>query len=226
MLYVFGAAKFTPKFDVIPPAIPVLLKGAWFTILVTLFGVGIGFLIGIVMGLARTSKNVFVYTVSTWYIEFIRGTPLLVQLFFIFFGVGMFFNITGLQAAILGISLNSGAYIAEIVRGGIQSIERGQMEAGRSLGMTYLATMRHIIWPQAFRRIIPPLGNQFIISLKDTSLLSVIAVPELTRRGQIIIATNFRAFEIWAAVAVVYLIMTLSISVGLQKLEKKLNIPG
>ena len=100
------------------------------------------------------------------------------------------------------------------------------MEAGRSLGMTYLATMRHIIWPQAFRRIIPPLGNQFIISLKDTSLLSVIAVPELTRRGQIIIATNFRAFEIWAAVAVVYLIMTLSISVGLQKLEKKLNIPG
>jgi len=217
---------FTPKPEVIPPAIPILIKGAKLTILITIFGVGLGFVIGIIFGLARISKNSIIYTIATWYVEFIRGTPFLVQLLFIYFGLGMVFDITGLMAAIAGISVNSGAYIAEIVRGGIQSIERGQMEAARSLGMTYFQAMRYIIWPQAFRRIIPPLGNQFIISLKDTSLCSVIAVPELTRRGYVIIATNFRAFEIWFTVAIMYLIMTLTISVGLRKLERRLDIPG
>jgi glutamine transport system permease protein len=123
----------------------------------------------------------------------------------------------------VAIAVNSGAYIAEIVRGSIQSINTGQMEAGRSIGLTHLQTMLYIIWPQAFKRMIPPLGNQFIISLKDTSLLVVIGVGELTRQGQEIIAVNFRAFEVWLTVAIMYLCMTLTLSQVLRMYERKLN---
>lgn len=223
---ILGASGFSIKLDVIPAAIPVLIQGAYWTIVITFWGVGLGFIIGVIFGFGRLSKRPAIYFLSTCYVEVIRGTPILVQLLWIYFGLGMIFNIGPLAAAVASISVNSGAYISEIVRGGIQSIERGQMEAGRSLGMTHFQTMRYIIWPQAFRRIIPPLGNQFIISLKDTSLLSFIAVRELTRQGQIIIATNFRAFEIFTVVGIMYLLMTLSISFGLRRLERKLDVAG
>ncbi len=127
-------------------------------------------------------------------------------------------------AAISACSINSGAYVAEIFRGGIQSIDKGQMEAGRSLGMTWMQTMRYIIVPQAFKRVIPPLGNEFIAMLKDSSLVSVIGFEELTRRGQLIIARTYSSFEIWLTVAFIYLIMTFAISRLVDALERRYNI--
>ncbi|MDP6765747.1 MAG: amino acid ABC transporter permease, partial [SAR324 cluster bacterium] len=126
--------------------------------------------------------------------------------------------------SIIAIAVNAGAYIAEVVRGAVQSIERGQVEAGRSIGLSRFQTMRYVIWPQAFRRMIPPLGNQFIISLKDTSLLVVIGMGELTRTGQEIVAENFRAFEVWLTVAIIYFIMTRTLSFGLNYVEKRYSI--
>jgi glutamine transport system permease protein len=151
---------------------------------------------------------------------------MLVQAMFLYFGVPMAagIRIPPLLAGILVIAVNSGAYIAEIVRGAVQSINPGQMEAARSIGLRRRDAMIYVIWPQAFKRMIPPLGNQFIISLKDTSLLMVIGVGELLRTGQEIVAVNFRAFEVYLAVAIVYLAMTISISWGLRCLEKRLQI--
>jgi glutamine transport system permease protein len=131
-------------------------------------------------------------------------------------------RIPPLVAGIIVIAINSGAYIAEIVRGAVQSINIGQFEAGRSIGLTRAQTMRYVIWPQAFRRMIPPLGNQFIISLKDTSLLAVIGVGELLRTGQEIVAVNFRAFEVYLTVGLVYLCMTMAIAHALRRVEKRL----
>lgn len=157
-----------------------------------------------VTGLANTSRSRFLRGIAILYIEAIRGTPLIVQVMFLYFGLGRWplacaFPPTWRASSPIGV--NSGAYIAEIVRGAIQSIDKGQTEAGRSTGLTQAQTMLYIIWPQAFRRMIPPLTNQCIISLKDTSLLVVIGVGELTRQGQEIIAVNFRAFEVWLTVA-------------------------
>ncbi len=150
----------------------------------------------------------------------------MVQVMFLYFGLplahGM--RVPTLFAVVTAIEVNDGAYIAEIVRGAIQSIDKGQVEAGRSIGLTHFQGLVYIIWPQAFKRMIPPLGNQFIISLKDTSLLVVIGVGELTRQGQEIIAVNFRAFEVWLTVAIIYLVMTMFISKTLNVVEKKLEI--
>lgn len=150
----------------------------------------------------------------------------MVQVMFIYFGLPMAAGtrVPPLVAGVTAIALNSGAYIAEIVRGAIQSIDRGQSEAGRSIGLTRFQTVLYVIWPQAFKRMIPPLGNQFIISLKDTSLLVVIGVGELTRTGQEIIAVNFRAFEVWTTVALMYLVLTLTLSKLLAVTEKRLEI--
>jgi len=145
---------------------------------------------------------------------------------FLYFGLplALGMRVPPLVAGVTAIAVNAGAYIAEIVRGAIQSMDRGQTEAGRSIGLTHFQTMIYVIWPQAFRRMIPPLGNQFIISLKDTSLLVVIGVGELTRQGQEIIAVNFRAFEVWFTVAIIYLAMTMFIAKLLNMVEKKLEI--
>ena len=157
------------------------------------------------------------------YADCIRGTPLLVQIFLIYFALPM---ITGQRvepfiAAVAACGINSGAYVSEIFRAGIQSIDVGQMEAGRSLGLTWWQTMRYIILPQAFKNILPPLGNEFIAMLKDSSLVSVIGFEELTRRGQLIIAQTYGSFEIWMTVAILYLIMTLAISRFVAWLEKR-----
>ena len=150
----------------------------------------------------------------------------MVQVMFLYFGLplALGMRIPPLTASIIAISVNAGAYIAEVVRGAIQSIEKGQVEAGRSIGLDRYQTMRYIVWPQAFRRMIPPLGNQFIISLKDTSLLVVIGMGELTRTGQEIIAENFRAFEVWVTVAIIYLILTRTLSYGLQIIETRVSV--
>ena len=214
------------KYSVMWESVPMLLTGVKLTILITIFGLLIGFALGALSGLMKISRNIVLRKIAGIYIESIRGTPIMVQVMFIYFGLplALGMRIPPMMAGIAAIAVNSGAYIAEIVRGAFQSIERGQTEAGRSIGLTHFQTMYYVIWPQAFRRMIPPLGNQFIISLKDTSLLVVVGVGELTRTGQEIIASNFRAFEVWLTVAIMYLIMTLSLSRVLNYIEKRMDI--
>lgn len=213
-------------FDLVVRSFPLLLMGAGITVQITALSVSFGLLIGMVAGIARLSHVWIVKMAATVYVDFIRGTPLLVQIFLIYFALPIATGqrIDPFIAAITACSVNSGAYIAEIFRAGIQSIDRGQMEAGRSLGMTWGQTMRFIILPQAFKRIIPPLGNEFIAMLKDSSLVSVIGFEELTRRGQMIIARTYGSFEIWMTVALIYLVMTLTISRVVDHLEKRYKI--
>ena len=216
------AMRFNP--EVMIETFPLLLDGLELTIYITLVGLAFGFIIGITAGLGRLSRYRFNRSAASVYIEIIRGTPMIVQALFLYFGVPLAtgIRIDPITAGIITIAVNSGAYIAEIVRGAIQSIDQGQFEAGRSIGLTQHQTMLSIIWPQAFRRMIPPLGNQFIISLKDTSLLTVIGVAELTRSGQEIVAVNFRSFEVYLTVGILYLAMTLTISKCLRWYENKL----
>ncbi|MBN2299504.1 MAG: ABC transporter permease subunit [Deltaproteobacteria bacterium] len=220
------AGQFVFKYSVIWESVPVLLQGVKLTIWITIFGLIIGFIMGAAAGLAKTSRRKLPQRLAGMYIESIRGTPLMVQVMFIYFGLPLVLGmrVPPLAAGIVAIGLNSGAYIAEIVRGAIQSIDKGQTEAGRSIGLTRFQSMLFVIWPQAFKRMIPPLGNQFIISLKDTSLLVVIGVGELTRQGQEIIAYNFRAFEVWLTVAIMYLILTMTIAKLLNYFEKRMRI--
>lgn len=206
--------------------LPQLGTGLYYTLLISVVGLLVGFILGAIFGLGRISDKKVIYSISTLYIEVIRGTPVLVQAIWIFFALPLItqYNMDSVLAGIVVIALNSGAYIAEIVRGAVQSIEKGQMEAGRSLGLDQGQAMRYIIWPQAFKRMIPPLGNQFIISIKDTSLLSVILVPELMFQGRLIASNHYNAVEIYTAVAVFYLAITLTLSFVLRILERRLDI--
>ena len=213
-------------FSIVFKVLPLLLEGAAVTVEITAISVGLGLVIGMLVGVARLAKMRILKWLAMIYIDVIRGTPLLVQIFLIYFALPM---ITGTRidpffAAITACSINSGAYIAEIFRAGIQSIDKGQIEAGRSLGLNWYQTMRYVIMPQAFKRVIPPLGNEFIAMLKDSSLVSVIGFEELTRRGQLIIAKTYSSFEIWMAVAILYLIMTLTISRLVAYLERRYNV--
>ncbi len=232
--------------DLIIQSLPFLLDGVLQTLKVTLIAVALGCILGLCGGMGRLSKNRFAHALATCYVDFVRGTPLLVQLFIVYFGLppliqqfkvfleasfalGPFSSTSHIPpfiAAVVACSINSGAYVSEIFRAGIQSIEKGQSEAALSLGMTQSQAMRHIILPQAFRRVVPPLGNEFIAMLKDTSLLSCIGYAELTRQGQLIIGSTFRSFEIWFSVALLYLIMTLGISRLVDFTERRLGING
>ncbi|SDF27986.1 amino acid ABC transporter permease [Sporomusa acidovorans] len=213
-------------FNLIIQSFPLLLMGAGVTVQITALSVSFGLLIGMFVGMARLSVVWPVKVLAAVYVDFIRGTPLLVQIFLIYFALPIVVGqrIDPFIAAITACSINSGAYVAEIFRAGIQSIDKGQMEAGRSLGMTWAQTMQYIILPQAFKRIIPPLGNEFIAMLKDSSLVSVIGFEELTRRGQLIIARTYGSFEIWMSVAFIYLLMTLTISRLVDYLERRYKI--
>ena len=213
------------RWDLIIRSFPTLLEGAWVTVQLTTIAVAIGLFIGTFVGIARTSKNKLMYGLASVYVDFIRGTPLLVQIFLVYMGLPQLlgFPIPVWVAAITSLGVNSGAYVAEIVRSGIQSIDKGQVEAAKSLGMTHKQTMRHIVLPQAFKRIVPPLGNEFIAMLKDSSLVAVISLEELMRKGQIIQTRTFRPFEIYLAVAFIYLIMTLTISRFVAYMERRLK---
>ncbi|BES72740.1 ABC transporter permease subunit [Marinobacter nanhaiticus D15-8W] len=204
-------------------SVPYLLKGIPYTLLISFGGLFIGFVIGIVMGLLSISRSRLLRWPATAYIEVFRGTPILVQVLFIFYGLPDIVGgpINALTAGIAAIALNSGAYISEVVRGGVQSIDKGQSEAGLSLGLSRSQTFWSVIWPQALRRMIPPLGNQAIVSIKDTSLFSVIGVGELVRQGQIYIATTFTAFEVYFMVALMYLAITLTLSFLLRLVERR-----
>ena len=210
-------------FELIQRALPILLMGAGVTIEITAFSVAIGFFIGLFVGIARISQFKILRIMAAVYADCIRGTPLLVQIFLIYFALPMAIGqrVEPFIAAVAACGINSGAYVSEIFRAGIQAIDVGQMEAGRSLGLTWWQTMRFIILPQAFKNILPPLGNEFIAMLKDSSLVSVIGFEELTRRGQLIIAQTYGSFEIWMTVAVLHLIMTMAISRIVAFLEKR-----
>lgn len=236
------------EFSVIVESIPALLAGAKLTWIITLLGICGGMVFGILAGLGRIAGtealgekphgfyvpfSAIIRKVAGGYVETTRGTPIIVQAMFLYFAFPMLvkaltdierFRIEAVTAAVITIMINAGAYIAEIVRGSVVSVNKGLLEAGMSLGISRFQLIFYIIGPIAFRRMIPPLGNQFIISLKDTSLFIVIGVGELTRQGQEIMASNFRALEIWLTVAVMYLAMTTVLAVTLRKLEKQMKI--
>lgn len=210
-------------FGLIGDSLPLLIAGAGVTIEITAISVGLGFILGLVVSVCRLSGWKILKAVAVCYVNILRGTPLLVQIFLIYFALPMLIGqrINPFLAAVAACSINSGAYVSEIFRAGIQAVDRGQMEAGRSLGLSWMQTMWYIILPQAFRKVIPPLGNEFISMTKETSLVSVIGFEELTRRGQLIIAKTYGSFEIWLTVAAIYLVMTLSIAQLVSYLERR-----
>ncbi len=231
-----------------------LLQGVYTTLRITVFSYLMATFIGLLAGLARVSKNVFLFNISTLYVEIVRGIPLVVLLLYIAFalfpvfvqlvqglgtwglgllpGSGFFETLESFSIrvvpmegrAIIALGFGYGAYEAEVFRAGIQSIGKGQTEAARSLGMTYMQSMRFIILPQAVRRVLPPLGNDFIACLKDSSLATVLAVNELTQLGRMLRASTFRVLEVFNVVAFLYLSMTLLLSGVVRWLEKKMKI--
>ncbi|MDM8523726.1 ABC transporter permease subunit [Desulfococcaceae bacterium HSG8] len=210
-----------------------LLVGLWITLKVSVIAVILGILLGILTGLARISSNPVLKWSSITYIELIRGSPLLVQIFIWYFVLGTLINkllekngfeflIPGLWFGIAALACFAGAYVAEIVRAGIQSIHRGQTEAARSLGMTYVQCMGYVILPQAMRRILPPLAGQFISLIKDSSLLGAIAIRELTKATREGVSSSFMTFELWFVCAILYLVLTFSLSMILQYVERRI----
>jgi polar amino acid transport system permease protein len=231
-----------------------LRAGIRLTILVSLISFGLSLVLGLIVGMGRVSKNVVFYTISSVYVEVVRGIPILVLLIYFAYVatpiavqllnwmgamlqnlnfaplMGLAQSLVSLNIqnvdmtvrAIAGLAFCYAAFEAEVFRAGIQSIERGQMEAARSLGMSYFQAMRYIILPQAIRRVLPPLGNDFIAMLKDSSLISVLAVRELTHLGKLNRARTFRTYETWNTVAFLYLIMTLSLSLLVKFMERRM----
>jgi len=221
------------------------LEGLLLTVRITLVSFAIAVTIGLFTGLARVSKNVILNNLATFYVEVIRGMPMVVLMLYFAFvilpvivnllnGLGEAINLSSLATlelraisfesrAIAALAIGFGAYEAEIFRAGIVSIERGQMEAARSLGMNYIQAMRYVILPQAIRRVLPPLGNDFIALLKDSSLATVLAVPELTQLGRLQRSSTFRVFEVFNSMAFLYLSMTLVLSFLVRVLERRLS---
>lgn len=208
-------------------SLPNLFSGLGYTLLLTFISIIAGFFLGIGLALGRVYGNKVVNSFCVGYIELIRGTPLLVQLFIIYFGlpsIGIIFS--PLEAALLGLSLNSGAYQAEYLRGSIQSVESGQMSAARSLGMSKLQSIQHVILPQALRISIPAWSNEFIYLLQYSSIAYIIQVSELTAEGKFISATTFRYLEVFAMIAVIYLILTIVSTEIIDRVAKRVSIPG
>ncbi len=198
------------------------MSGLATTIKISIFSIFFGTLIGVAAALARVSKNQLVNLMANVYIEWVRNTPLLIQILFIYFGLGVFFDLSPLIASVAALSIFAGAYIAEIIRAGIQSIHKGQREAALSIGMTEWQSMYLVVLPQAIRRILPPLAGQFITLIKDSSLVSVIAVTDLTYVAKNIVTNTFRAFEVWLAIALFYFVLSFALSLFVRMLERRL----
>jgi polar amino acid transport system permease protein len=211
-----------------------LLQGLWLTIKVSIIATLFGVVIGLFAGIARVSKNPAARWSALTYVELIRGSPLLVQIFIWYFVLGTLINsilakngfdqIPPLWYGVAAMATFAGAYVAEIVRAGIQSIHRGQNEAARSLGMSYPQAMIHVILPQAIRRILPPLAGEFISLIKDSSLLGIIAIRELTKATREIVTVSLQAFEMWFICALLYLILTFSLSMCVKYLERRIVV--
>jgi polar amino acid transport system permease protein len=200
------------------------LVGLWTTIWISAVASIFGMIIGLVTGLCRVSNNPTLRSLSITYIELIRGTPLLVQIFIFYFFFGTVLDISRIVAGVSALAIFAGAYVAEIIRAGIQSIPKGQMEAARSLGMNIPQAMVYIILPQAFKRTLPPLAGQFISLIKDSSLVSIIAITDLTKSGREVITSTFATFEIWFVVAFLYLMLTSVLSQFIAWVERRLAV--
>ncbi|WP_088010554.1 amino acid ABC transporter permease [Gottfriedia acidiceleris] len=212
-------------FAIVKEYIPFFLKGTGLTIGLSLAGIFLGTIIGLFIGLGKMQSNKWLALPFVWYINFFRGTPLFVQILLIHFGVVPQFigETNAIAAAIIALSLNAAAYIAEIFRAGIQSIDKGQMEASRSLGMTHVQAMKHVILPQAVKRMIPPLGNEFIVLIKESSIAAIIAAPELMYWGRAMQGQYYKVWEPYISAAVIYLVLTLTLSFVLNRIERRLT---
>ena len=212
-------------FELFAQTYPRLLQGLWMTIELTLVSLLIAAVLGLLFGLLSVSRTTFLRGISRVYIDIIRGTPLIVQVFFIYFGIPSALNmrLDAFIAGVIALSLNAGAYTAEIVRGGIQSIDKGQMEAARSLGLPYTMAMRRVVLPQAIKTMILAIVNQCIITLKDSSLVSVIGLAELTQTGRLIIANNFESLKMWIIIGVMYFIPIMILSKVSSHIERKMS---
>ncbi|WML42818.1 amino acid ABC transporter permease [Neobacillus sp. PS3-40] len=212
--------------DVMIAALPILLQGLKVTLYIFVLAITLGFLLGLVVALLRLAPFKILNWIAKIYVDAIRGTPFIVQLFFIYFGINSFhiISLNSTTAGIVTVAINAGAYFAEIIRAGIQSIDKGQTEAARSIGLTGAQTMLHVVLPQAFRRMLPTITNQSIISLKDTSLLSIIGIADLTQQGQIQAAATFEVFKIWLAVGIIYFIVIYLLSVLANFVERRFEL--
>ena len=209
----------------------ILLTAMGKTLIMALYGLFFACIIGLIFGILSVLKNKVCNVIYRLFVDIIRGVPMIVLAFFIYFGIPLAINkiisgnftLSALQAGIVALALNCGAYMAEIIRAGIQSVDIGQMEAARSLGMSYGKAMRKVVLPQAIRTMVPSIINQFIITLKDTSILSVIGFPELVNTSKNVVANTGSVFEVWAVVAVMYLIVITLLSYAAKMLERRLN---
>ncbi len=200
-----------------------LPDGIVVTFQVTIASICLALILGLLAGLGRISRNRIVNLVASTYVEIIRGIPLLVQLFYIYFALGRIVRVPDMVAAIIALGFCYGAYMGEVFRAGIMSIDNGQTEASLSLGLNRSQTMRYVILPQAWRTILPPVGNEFIALLKDTSLVSIIAVSDILRRGREFASESFLYFETYTLIAIIYLLITLVLSKFLSNVEQRLS---
>jgi glutamine transport system permease protein len=209
--------------DTVVNALPFLWDGLKVTLYIFIIAIILGFIIGLVVALFRLAPIKILNWIAKIFVDAIRGTPFIVQLFFIYFGLNSlgFFSMDNTTAGIVTVAINAGAYFSEIIRAGIQSIDKGQTEAARSLGLNATQNMRFIILPQAFRRMLPTITNQAIISLKDTSLLSVIGIADLTQEGRIQASQTFEAFTIYLTLGVIYFIVIYLLSMLASFVERK-----
>ena len=203
-----------------------ILNGLWVTLKISFFAAILTFVIGTVVAFMKLSSYVFLRDIATVYITIVRGTPLLVQIFLFYFIVANIFELDRFVAGVLALGIFFGAYMAEILRGAIQSIDKGQLEAANSLGISKFQAMRYIILPQAFKRALPTLVGEMIALIKDSSLVSVISITDLTKVGKEIVANTFSPFETWIVIALVYLSITSVLSYVGHKLEKRMAEKG
>jgi len=212
--------------DTILSILPYLIGGLKVTLYIFAIAIVLGFLIGLIVALFRLSPFKILNWIAKIFVDAIRGTPFIVQLFFLYFGLNSieWISMDNTTAGIVTVAINAGAYFSEIIRAGIQSIDKGQTEAARSLGLTSGQNMRYIVLPQAFRRMLPTITNQSIISLKDTSLLSVIGIADLTQQGEIQAAATFEAFNIWLTVGVMYFVIIYLLTLLANFLERRFEM--
>lgn len=227
----FGALLLLILLPVLSPKpywdiIKFLPDGLWMTFSVTVCAIALATVIGLLAGLGQISRHVIVNRIATVYVEVIRGIPLLVQLFYIYFALGKFLHLEGFIAAVISMAFCYGAYMGEIFRAGIQAVHRGQMEAALALGLSRSQAIRMVILPQTIKIVLPAIGNEFIALLKDSSLVSVLAISDLMRRGREFAATTFEYFEAYTIIALVYLVLTLFLSRMVAMLEERLDRNG
>lgn len=212
-------------FELIGASMPAFLKGMGLTLYYTIVSLFFAFILGLIFGSMKVGHNKLLRGVATVFVDIFRGIPLLILAFFIYFAIpqALGFTMPIWTAAILALSLNAGAYVTEIIRGGIQSIDKGQMEAARSLGVPYRTAMRKIIMPQAVKVMIPSFINQMVITLKDTSIMSIIGLVELTQSGKLVVASTYRSFEVWLTIGIMYLIVITILTKIADRLERRVS---